>query len=173
MSQSASVTVVDRPWKGQSLYQVGILPQATGDHVCPHGQFERILVFDTGFCNCLLENVFYQILFCFLVTFCKCVEGSCFRPAGHQAGMPTVGMAVGILLTTFLVIGEYNFSDSRIPVGLRNPHLRVGLRGWSGGRSLTFQATARNIQYQQTIRLSQLRAAALIPPATWHWLVGK
>ncbi|CAD7688391.1 unnamed protein product [Nyctereutes procyonoides] len=39
------------------------------------------------------------------VTFCKCVEGSCFRPAGHQSGMPTVGMAVGILLTTFLVIG--------------------------------------------------------------------
>ncbi|XP_036120238.1 cadherin-17 [Molossus molossus] len=39
------------------------------------------------------------------VTFCTCVEGSCFRPAGHQAGMPTVGMAVGILLTTFLVIG--------------------------------------------------------------------
>uniref|UniRef100_A0A452UN13 Cadherin-17 n=1 Tax=Ursus maritimus TaxID=29073 RepID=A0A452UN13_URSMA len=39
------------------------------------------------------------------VTFCKCVEGSCFRAAGHQSGMPTVGMAVGILLTTFLVIG--------------------------------------------------------------------
>ncbi|XP_025727274.1 cadherin-17 [Callorhinus ursinus] len=39
------------------------------------------------------------------VTFCKCVEGSCFRPAGHQPGMPTVGMAVGILLTTLLVIG--------------------------------------------------------------------
>ncbi|XP_034524757.1 cadherin-17 [Ailuropoda melanoleuca] len=39
------------------------------------------------------------------VTFCKCVEGSCFRAAGRQSGMPTVGMAVGILLTTFLVIG--------------------------------------------------------------------
>ncbi|XP_069847163.1 cadherin-17 isoform X1 [Dipodomys merriami] len=39
------------------------------------------------------------------VTFCKCVEGSCFRPVGEQAGMPTVGMAVGILLTTFLIIG--------------------------------------------------------------------
>ncbi|XP_048214906.1 cadherin-17 [Perognathus longimembris pacificus] len=39
------------------------------------------------------------------VTFCKCVEGSCFRQAGHQPGIPTVGMAVGILLTTFLVIG--------------------------------------------------------------------
>ncbi|KAM4864747.1 cadherin-17 [Thomomys bottae] len=39
------------------------------------------------------------------VTFCKCVEGSCYRPAGQQSGKPTVGMAVGILLTTFLVIG--------------------------------------------------------------------
>lgn len=39
------------------------------------------------------------------VTFCTCVDGSCFRPADHQAGMPTVGMAVGTLLTTFLVIG--------------------------------------------------------------------
>ncbi|XP_076420000.1 cadherin-17 [Peromyscus maniculatus bairdii] len=39
------------------------------------------------------------------VTFCKCVEGSCFRPAGSHDGIPTVGMAVGILLTTFLVIG--------------------------------------------------------------------
>ncbi|XP_036914633.1 cadherin-17 [Sturnira hondurensis] len=39
------------------------------------------------------------------VTFCTCTEGSCFKPAGHQAGMPTVGTAVGILLTTFLVIG--------------------------------------------------------------------
>ncbi|XP_052032049.1 cadherin-17 isoform X1 [Apodemus sylvaticus] len=39
------------------------------------------------------------------VTFCQCVEGSCFRPAGRQDGIPTVGMAVGILLTTFLVIG--------------------------------------------------------------------
>ncbi|XP_003268361.1 cadherin-17 [Nomascus leucogenys] len=39
------------------------------------------------------------------VTFCSCVEGSCFRPAGHQTGIPTVGMAVGMLLTTLLVIG--------------------------------------------------------------------
>ncbi|XP_005381859.1 PREDICTED: cadherin-17 isoform X1 [Chinchilla lanigera] len=39
------------------------------------------------------------------VTFCTCVEGSCFQPIGRQDGMPTVGMAVGILLTTFLVIG--------------------------------------------------------------------
>ncbi|XP_051055243.1 cadherin-17 [Phodopus roborovskii] len=39
------------------------------------------------------------------VTFCQCVEGSCFRPAGSHDGIPTVGMAVGILLTTFLVIG--------------------------------------------------------------------
>lgn len=39
------------------------------------------------------------------VTFCSCGEDGCFRPAGHQSGMPTVGMAVGILLTTLLVIG--------------------------------------------------------------------
>lgn len=39
------------------------------------------------------------------ITFCKCKEGSCYRPVGQQPGMPTVGMAVGILLTTFLVIG--------------------------------------------------------------------
>uniref|UniRef100_A0A9L0RUH2 Cadherin-17 n=2 Tax=Equus TaxID=9789 RepID=A0A9L0RUH2_HORSE len=39
------------------------------------------------------------------VTFCTCVEGRCFRPAGQQAGIPTVGMAVGVLLTTILVIG--------------------------------------------------------------------
>ncbi|KAM5280723.1 cadherin-17 isoform 4-T4 [Ctenodactylus gundi] len=39
------------------------------------------------------------------VTFCSCVEGSCFRPAGRQDGIPSVGMAVGILLTTFLIIG--------------------------------------------------------------------
>ncbi|XP_006859317.1 PREDICTED: cadherin-17 [Chrysochloris asiatica] len=39
------------------------------------------------------------------ITFCKCVDGSCFRPADHQSGMPTVGMAVGIILTTLLVIG--------------------------------------------------------------------
>ncbi|XP_072805562.1 cadherin-17 [Vicugna pacos] len=39
------------------------------------------------------------------VTFCKCVEGTCFQPAGHLPGIPTVGLAVGILLTTFLVIG--------------------------------------------------------------------
>ncbi|KAM5313440.1 cadherin-17 isoform 1-T2 [Glossophaga mutica] len=40
-----------------------------------------------------------------IVTFCTCTEGSCLKPAGHHPGMPTVGMAVGILLTTFLVIG--------------------------------------------------------------------
>ncbi|XP_057646821.1 cadherin-17 isoform X4 [Chionomys nivalis] len=38
------------------------------------------------------------------VTFCQCVEGSCFRQAGSHDGIPTVGMAVGILLTTLLVI---------------------------------------------------------------------
>ncbi|XP_067567870.1 cadherin-17 [Pseudorca crassidens] len=39
------------------------------------------------------------------VTFCKCVEDRCFQPADHMPGIPTVGMTVGILLTTFLVIG--------------------------------------------------------------------
>ncbi|XP_042639566.1 cadherin-17 [Orycteropus afer afer] len=39
------------------------------------------------------------------VTFCTCVEDRCFRPASHQPGIPTVGMAVGVLLTTLLVIG--------------------------------------------------------------------
>ncbi|XP_061027611.1 cadherin-17 isoform X3 [Eubalaena glacialis] len=39
------------------------------------------------------------------VTFCKCVEDSCFQPAGHMPGIPTVGVTVGVLLTTFLVIG--------------------------------------------------------------------
>ncbi|KAM4822278.1 cadherin-17 isoform 4-T4 [Urocitellus parryii] len=39
------------------------------------------------------------------VTFCPCVEGSCFRPVDKQEGRPTVAMAVGILLTTLLVIG--------------------------------------------------------------------
>ncbi|XP_066873154.1 cadherin-17 isoform X3 [Kogia breviceps] len=39
------------------------------------------------------------------VTFCKCVEDRCFQPAGHMPGIPTVGMTVGILLSTFLVIG--------------------------------------------------------------------
>ncbi|XP_053414975.1 cadherin-17 isoform X1 [Nycticebus coucang] len=39
------------------------------------------------------------------VTVCRCVEERCFQPADRQPGMPTVGMAVGILLTTFLVIG--------------------------------------------------------------------
>ncbi|XP_057591797.1 cadherin-17 isoform X2 [Hippopotamus amphibius kiboko] len=39
------------------------------------------------------------------VTFCKCVEDRCFQAAGRMPGIPTVGMAVGILLTTFLVIG--------------------------------------------------------------------
>lgn len=39
------------------------------------------------------------------VTFCTCVEERCFQPAERLPGIPTVGMAVGILLTTFLVIG--------------------------------------------------------------------
>ncbi|XP_059972009.1 cadherin-17 [Mesoplodon densirostris] len=39
------------------------------------------------------------------VTFCKCVEDRCFQPAAHMPGIPTVGMTVGILLTTLLVIG--------------------------------------------------------------------
>nr|XP_020742321.1 cadherin-17 [Odocoileus virginianus texanus] len=39
------------------------------------------------------------------VTFCKCVENRCFQPAAHMPGIPPVGMAVGILLATLLVIG--------------------------------------------------------------------
>ncbi|KAM9198565.1 cadherin-17 [Dugong dugon] len=39
------------------------------------------------------------------VTFCSCVEGRCFRPVGRLRGRPTVGMAVGIILTTLLVMG--------------------------------------------------------------------
>ncbi|XP_006884689.1 PREDICTED: cadherin-17 [Elephantulus edwardii] len=39
------------------------------------------------------------------VTFCTCVDGHCFRPAGGQSGIPTVGMAVGIILATLLIIG--------------------------------------------------------------------
>ncbi|XP_062045487.1 cadherin-17 isoform X1 [Lepus europaeus] len=39
------------------------------------------------------------------VSFCSCVEERCFRPVAKQSGIPTVGMAVGILLTTFLIIG--------------------------------------------------------------------
>lgn len=51
------------------------------------------------------------------------MDGSCFRPAGNQVGIPTVGMAVGILLTTFLVIGECDFSEPRVSV----PSLRCEL----------------------------------------------
>ncbi|XP_054446110.1 cadherin-17 [Pteronotus mesoamericanus] len=39
------------------------------------------------------------------VTFCTCMEGSCFKPADHHPGMPTVAAAVSTLLITFLVIG--------------------------------------------------------------------
>lgn len=80
-----------------------------------------------GFCNFSLKNVYYLILFCLPVTVCTCVEERCFQPAAHQSGMPTVGMAVGILLTTFLVIGKY-ISDSRISVlVLRNMNSPKGL----------------------------------------------
>lgn len=44
-------------------------------------------------------------------------------------GIPPVGMAVGILLATFLVIGEYNFSDSTISV--RNMSSHEGLTSWA------------------------------------------
>ncbi|KAM6216097.1 cadherin-17 [Rhynchocyon petersi] len=39
------------------------------------------------------------------VTFCECVDESCFRPAGHHDGIPTLGMTLGIILTVMLVIG--------------------------------------------------------------------
>ncbi|XP_043833661.1 cadherin-17 [Dromiciops gliroides] len=42
----------------------------------------------------------------FPVTVCKCnKDGWCYQPADSLSGIPTVGMAVGILLTTFLIIG--------------------------------------------------------------------
>ncbi|XP_074056324.1 cadherin-17 [Macrotis lagotis] len=42
----------------------------------------------------------------FPVTMCKCANnGFCYQQADSLPGIPTVGMAVGILLTTFLVIG--------------------------------------------------------------------
>ncbi|XP_072459649.1 cadherin-17 [Notamacropus eugenii] len=42
----------------------------------------------------------------FPVTMCKCSStGWCYQPADSLPGIPTVGMAVGILLTVFLVIG--------------------------------------------------------------------
>lgn len=128
MSQSASMMGVSHPWRGLSLYQVGILLQATWDSVCSHGEVERIVTFEMRFCPCLLKNLNYQILFCFSVTFCTCAEGRCFRPVGHLPGIPTVGSTVAILLTTLLVIGECNLSDSRISVlVLRNISSPKGL----------------------------------------------
>uniref|UniRef100_F6WJ35 Cadherin 17 n=1 Tax=Ornithorhynchus anatinus TaxID=9258 RepID=F6WJ35_ORNAN len=41
----------------------------------------------------------------FPVTVCTCADGRCYKPVERQPGRPTVGMAVGILLGTFLVIG--------------------------------------------------------------------
>ncbi|XP_027712793.1 cadherin-17 [Vombatus ursinus] len=42
----------------------------------------------------------------FPVTMCKCAaDGWCFRPADSLPGIPTAGMAIGILLTVILVIG--------------------------------------------------------------------
>lgn len=127
-SQSASTMEVGHPWRGLSLYQVGLLLQTTWGSVCFQAWFERFVTFDMRLCNCLLKNLNYQILFCFSVTFCSCVEGRCFRPVGHMPGIPTVGATVGILLTTLLVIGECRLSDSRISVlVLRNISSPTGL----------------------------------------------
>uniref|UniRef100_F6ZMS8 Cadherin-17 n=2 Tax=Monodelphis domestica TaxID=13616 RepID=F6ZMS8_MONDO len=41
----------------------------------------------------------------FPVTMCTCVDGRCYQPADTMPGMPTLGMAIGTLLTTFIVIG--------------------------------------------------------------------
>lgn len=116
-SQSASMMGVSHPWRGPSLYQVGILPQSPWDGVCSHGEVERIVTVEMRFCRCFLRNSNHQILFCFSVTFCTCAEGRCFQPVGHLPGIPTVGSTVAILLTTLLVIGECNnLSGSRVSV---------------------------------------------------------
>ncbi|XP_044539829.1 cadherin-17 [Gracilinanus agilis] len=41
----------------------------------------------------------------FPVTMCTCTGGRCYQPADTMPGMPTVGIAIGILLTTFVIIG--------------------------------------------------------------------
>ncbi|XP_038601569.1 cadherin-17 [Tachyglossus aculeatus] len=41
----------------------------------------------------------------FPVNMCSCVDERCYMPVERQPGRPTVGMAVGILLATLLVIG--------------------------------------------------------------------
>lgn len=74
------------------------------------------------------------------------MEERCFQPAGRQPGMPTVGMTVGILLATFLVIGEYNISDSRISVLIfRN----ISSASWAGlvAVQIATEAIAKNIDY--------------------------
>ncbi|XP_062935934.1 cadherin-17 isoform X6 [Cynocephalus volans] len=101
----SSVAPLDR--EAQSLYRVRVVATEVGTHArlsTKHTDFEErlyeipIRINDGG--RPPLEGTVSLP-----VTFCTCVEGRCFRPAGHQAGIPTMGMAVGILLTTFLVIG--------------------------------------------------------------------
>ena len=125
--------------------------------------------FKLGFCNYSLKNVIYGALFCFLVTFCQCVEGSCFRPAGRQDGRPTVGMAVGILLTTFLVIGKYDFSEPRFPA----PSLRCELIMPSIGVLWGFLALGINQEYKSPvnhIKVSWLRNTVSKLPSSCHFL---
>lgn len=66
-------------------------------------------------------------------------------------GIPTVGATVGILLTTFLVIGECNLPDSRISVlALRNISSSQGLSSWVAlvAAQMATWAVAKNIDHQ-------------------------
>ncbi|XP_057646824.1 cadherin-17 isoform X7 [Chionomys nivalis] len=90
----------------ESLYRVRVVATEIGTHArlsTKHTRFEEgvyeipILLSDEG-------KPPMQGTVSLSVTFCQCVEGSCFRQAGSHDGIPTVGMAVGILLTTLLVI---------------------------------------------------------------------
>uniref|UniRef100_A0A8D2AGH5 Cadherin-17 n=1 Tax=Sciurus vulgaris TaxID=55149 RepID=A0A8D2AGH5_SCIVU len=100
-----------------------------GELSTKHTDFEERL-YKISIQFCIFTEFFVQIyLFCFSVTFCTCVDGKCFRPVGSQEGRPTVGMAVGILLTTLLVIGRYSCSDVEMPGILQNCPLYIFMTG--------------------------------------------
>ncbi|XP_068381760.1 cadherin-17 isoform X6 [Eschrichtius robustus] len=100
-----SVAPLDR--EAESLYRVQVVATEVGTHASlstKHTGFEErvyhipVRINDGG--RPPLEGTVSLP-----VTFCKCVEDRCFQPAGHMPGIPTVGVTVGVLLTTFLVIG--------------------------------------------------------------------